>query len=182
MADNKDFVVLTRDVPAVAVPSGNDITLFKGTEVRITQKLGGTFTVVTHQSSMANIAGENADALGEEVPREAQEKVRVESKEALGKAVTAKLKTVYDPEIPHSIVDLGLIYGVDIESLAENEYSVKITMTLTAAGCGMGDVICADARNKVLSIENVKECKVDLVFDPPWTMERMNPVLRREMY
>lgn len=176
------FKPLLRDVQAVAVPSGQEITLFKGTEVRITQKLGGTFTVVTHQSSMANIAGENADALGEEIPRDASRKVRVESEETLREAIRAKLKTVYDPEIPHSVVDLGLIYGVDIETLGENEYAVKISMTLTAPGCGMGEVICKDARSKILDIENVKNCEVNLVFDPPWTMERMNPVLRREMY
>lgn len=173
---------LLRDVPAVAVPSGQEITLFKGTEVRITQKLGGTFTVVTHQSSMANISGADADALGEEVPRDAGLKVTVSSEDGLREAIRAKLKTVFDPEIPHSVVDLGLIYGVDTEMLGENEYAVTVRMTLTAPGCGMGEVICKDARKKILDIENVKKCEVNLVFDPPWTMERMNPVLRRELY
>lgn len=180
--EQNDYIALTRDVKATSVPSGQDVTLFKGTEVRITQKLGGTFTVVTHQSSMANIAGEYADALGEEIPKEALEKVTVNDEASLREAVKKKLKTVYDPEIPHSVVDLGLIYGVDLETLGEKKFGVKIKMTLTAPGCGMGDVICADARKKILSIENVEECRVDLVFDPPWTIERMNPVLRREMY
>ena len=181
MKDEK-YIALQRDVKAIAVPSGQDVTLFKGTEVRITQKLGGTFTVITHQSSMANIAGEDADALGETVPQEIREKVVAHDEDSLQEAIRAKLKTVYDPEIPHSVVDLGLIYGIETEKLEDQTYRVVVAMTLTAPGCGMGDVMCSDAQKKILSIENVKECKVNLVFDPPWSIERMNPVLRREMY
>lgn len=179
---NHKYIELSEDVTAISVPNGEKVTLYKGTEVRITQALGGTFTVVTHQGSMSSISGEQAPALGEEIPKGLQEKYVATDDESLQKAIKAKLKMVYDPEIPHSVVDLGLIYGSDFKKMENGSYAVFIEMTLTAPGCGMGEVLKKDAEDKIKSIEGVEDCKVEIVFDPPWTPEKMNPVLRRELH
>jgi len=178
-----EYISLKRDVQGIAIPSGQDVTLFAGTEVRITQALGGAFTVVTHMSQLASIAGKDADALGKEIPVEVREEEAAgipSTKENIEKQVWKKLKTCFDPEIPHNIVDLGLVYGCDISELSPDAYKVAVTMTLTAAGCGMGEVLKKDAQEKLASIQGVKEARVDIVFDPPWTPAKMNPVLRRE--
>jgi probable FeS assembly SUF system protein SufT len=176
------YIELSSDVIAISVPSGERITLYKGTEVRITQSLGGAFTVVTHQGAMSSISGEQAPALGQEVPKGLMEKYVAVDDESLQKAIRAKLKMVYDPEIPHSVVDLGLVYGTDFKKIDSGAYAVEIKMTLTAPGCGMGEVLKKDAEDKIKSIEGVESCVVEIVLDPPWTPDLMNPVLRRELY
>lgn len=174
-----EVVEIKRDVDAIEVPSGHKITLFKGTEVTITQSLGGNYTVMTHQGAMASIMSKDGDALGKEV-------VVVPKVKADGTPKTTKemvwdqLKTCYDPEIPHNIVDLGLIYKCEIQPLDSGKNRVDVTMTLTAPGCGMGDMIRMDAQNKVSSIEEVEECRVEVTFDPPWDRSMMSPALRRE--
>ncbi|HTL46841.1 MAG TPA: putative Fe-S cluster assembly protein SufT [Verrucomicrobiae bacterium] len=183
---SNEIKVLTRDVSCTAIPSGQDVTLFKGTEVRITQSLGGTFTVVTHQGAMASIQGKDADALGKEIPADAREDALapggVPDAKFVEERVWAKLKTCYDPEIPHNIVDLGLVYECKITPLAAPEHRVDVKMTLTAPGCGMGDYLRRDAEKKILTIPGVKECAVEVVFDPPWNPNKMNPALRRELF
>lgn len=74
------------------------------------------------------------------------------------------LKDVYDPEIPVNVVDLGLIYGVEVE-----EGNVDVTMTLTFAGCGMGPYIAQQAEWRIAEMDNVEDVNVELTFDPPWT-------------
>lgn len=177
----ENWVILKRDCPAVSVPGGKDILLYAGTEVRITQALGGTFTVVTHQHAMASLSGKDADALGLEVPREYAASAL---DKPVDEQVMLKLRSCYDPEIAHNIVDLGLIYRCDVENLPgrDEEYKVEILMTLTAPGCGMGDWIKRDAEQKILTIPAVKECRIELTFDPPWSPAKMNPALRRELY
>lgn len=178
------YISLKKDCNAIAVPSGEDLTLFSGTEVRITQALGGNFTVMTHQGTMAVIPGKDAEALGEEVPPEAVETAASGplNGDEIEKRVWKKLKTCYDPEIPHNIVDLGLVYGCKVTGEEGAGYTVEIQMTLTAPGCGMGEVLKKDAQLKISSIPGVKEAKVALVFDPPWNPGKMNPALRREFF
>ena len=172
--------MLKRDCEVTEIPSGKKITFFSGTEVLLMQSLGGTFTVVTHQGVMASIQGKDADALGKEVPAEAlQPPVSAELEGDVEKQVWAKLKTCFDPEIPHNIVDLGLIYECQVQPV-DAGHTVRIKMTLTAPGCGMGEWLKQDVRNKILAIGGVKEAQVDVVFEPPWDRSKMHPALRRE--
>ena len=174
-----EVAILTRDVEAIEIPSGQKNTLFKGTEVVITQALGGTYTVMTHQGALSSIASKDADSLGKEA-----QKFKTTSDDGTPKTVEQmvwdQMKTCYDPEIPHNIVDLGLIYECKISELEEGGERVDIKMTLTAPGCGMGDWLRQDVRTKILSIPAIKECEVQVVFDPPWDRSRMSPALRRE--
>ena len=156
--------------------------LYAGTELTITQSLGGAYTVVTHQGLMASIPGKDADAIGKAIPPEVLQSEKAGSENSVEKMVWAALRTCYDPEIPHNIVDLGLVYDCQVTPLPEpggNKVSVK--MTLTAPGCGMGEWLKQDVRNKLLAIAGVKEANVDVVFDPPWHPSKMSAPLRREL-
>jgi len=181
-----ETVVLTRDCKAVAIPSGQGIELFKGTEVRITQSLGGSFTVVTLQGAMASIDGRDAEALGKPVPAAVLAANAAPEGPAdlaaVEKQVWAQLKTCFDPEIPHNIVDLGLVYECKVTEPESGAFEVAVRMTLTAPGCGMGDFISKDAERKIQNLPQVRKAAVQVVFDPPWTPEKMNPALRRELY
>ena len=174
-----ESVVLSRECEAIEIPSGKKITLFKGTHLTITQSLGGTYTVVTDMGQMASIPSKDADAIGKEIPPEAKADPAATKEKSVEEQVWEQLKTCYDPEIPHNIVDLGLIYRCEITPLAENGKKVEIQMTLTAPGCGMGDWLRQDVKNKVSSVPGIKEVNVEVVFDPPWTRDKISPVLRR---
>src|SRR6185503_10284308 len=166
-----DAITLSRDVDVVAIPAGDTIKLLKGTEVAITQALGGTYTLmVPTYGGLFRLADKDADAIGKEAKGEAQVSDSPLSGEELEKEVWQRLKTCYDPEIPVNIVDLGLIYGMEISQVTEGN-RVDVKMTLTAQGCGMGGSIAADAQNKLLGIPGVKEADVQVVWDPPWTPE-----------
>ncbi len=175
----KEIIALKRECEATEIPSGRKITFFAGTELILLQVLGGSFTVMTHMGQMASVTGKDADALGKNPPPEPAA-VLLGEEATIEKKVWAQLKTCYDPEIPHNIVDLGLIYECKLEG-SEPEVSVGIKMTLTAPGCGMGEWLRQDVRNKVLTISGIKECNVEVVFDPPWERSRMHPALRREL-
>lgn len=165
-------IVLNREVEARVIPEGNLLTIPSGTSVTITQQLGGTFTVVS-QFGMSRIAGADADALGMDLPEEAQkgpDKV-VEAAALEEDAIWEQLKTVYDPEIPVNIVDLGLVYSCDSTEQANGTHHVEVKMTLTAPGCGMGPVIADDARSKIMSLAGVADANVDIVWDPPWNQD-----------
>lgn len=177
MATDKEVVILFRDTTAMLVPSGAPVMLPKGTEVTITQSLGDTFTINIY-GNLARIDANDADALGkssknplDELPPDAS----VEDK------VWTQLKTVFDPEIPVNIVDLGLVYHCKIEKLAGDTHQIIIDMTLTAPGCGMGPVIAGDVKRKVLSIPAVSEVTVNLVFDPPWDRDRMSDTAKLQL-
>ena len=165
-------IVLNRDVEARVIPEGNLLTLPSGTSVTITQQLGGTFTVVS-QFGMSRIAGADADALGMDIPDTAQEKIReaAEAGPLEENAIWEQLKSVYDPEIPVNIVDLGLVYSCEAEEQKDGTHRVDVKMTLTAPGCGMGPVIADDARSKILSLPGVSEAEVEIVWDPPWNQD-----------
>ena len=157
-------ITLSRDCDAVQIPSGHPLVLPAGMSVVVTQSLGGTFTVAT-PGGLARIELKDADALGID-PEAASAKVKVEG--TTEQAVSEQLKSVFDPEIPVNIVDLGLVYDCSVTKTEGGATSVKVKMTLTAPGCGMGPTIAADARGKILSIEGIDEAEVELVWDPPW--------------
>lgn len=161
---SNDIIILNRDVDALLIPSGARIFLQKGTEVTISQDLGGTFTVGIY-GNLARIDGKDADALGKQAKQKpAQLPAGVEIKEYIWQ----QLRTCYDPEIPVNIVDLGLVYTCDVKENENGQYHVHIKMTLTAPACGMGPVLAADVKHKIYDIPTVEEVEVELVFDPPW--------------
>ena len=157
-------ISLIRDCDAIQIPSGHPIVLPAGMEIVITQSLGGTFTVAT-PGGLARIEQKDADALGVD-PSAATETIKPQG--PTEEAVWSQLKTVYDPEIPVNVVDLGLIYDCQVAKKESGNSSVLIKMTLTAPGCGMGPAIAADARQRILAIEGIDEADVELVWDPPW--------------
>jgi probable FeS assembly SUF system protein SufT len=169
----QDRIILSREVEAIQIPSGDAINLPANTEVFITQKLGGSYTVAT-SSGLARITSDDADALGiepdSEQPAGTQE---VASDAPLEDQVWAQLKNVYDPEIPVDIVNLGLVYDCSIAE--ENDQTVvSVKMTLTAPGCGMGPVIAADAQSRIMTLEEIDDAKVELVWDPPWNQDMIS--------
>jgi len=169
-------VLLSRDVQVVAVPAGNTVGLPEGTEVVITQALGGSYTLlVPTYGGLFRLSSRDADAIGKEVSPEDVDSRRPLSGEDLEREVWQTLKTCYDPEIPVNIVDLGLIYDMQILPLSEGMNRIQVKMTLTAQGCGMGASIAGDAQNKLLDIPGVKEADVQVVWDPPWTPEKISP-------
>jgi probable FeS assembly SUF system protein SufT len=169
-----DAITMSRDAEVVAIPAGHKITLPKGTEVAITQALGGTYTLmVPTYGGLFRLADKDADAIGKESHAQAATTKTPLSGEELEKEVWDRLKTCYDPEIPVNIVDLGLIYNMEI-SPVESGSRVDVKMSLTAQGCGMGGSIASDAQNKLLDIPGVTEADVQVVWDPPWTPERIS--------
>ncbi len=172
-------IKLKREVEAIAIPAGTPRKLAAGTEVIITQDLGGTFTVHTpHEGGLFRIQGKDADALGKKVITETKS---TSTGTASEDAVWTVLKTCYDPEIPVNIVDLGLIYSLEMKKTDGGGQRVEVKMTLTAQGCGMGPSIAADARQKILSLEGIQEAQVDVVWDPPWGPQMISPEGRKKL-
>lgn len=168
----------TRDVEVTRIPSGERITLATGTEVLITQALGGSFTIlVPSQAGLYRIEGQDADAIG----REATSGSERPTEGDLEQAAWNQLKTCYDPEIPVNIVDLGLVYSLDIKPHQEGGSEVNVQMTLTAPGCGMGPILASEARQKILALDGVTDANVDLVWDPPWTPDRISEAGKQKL-
>ena len=173
-------VELVRDCEAVQIPFGHTVTLEKGTEVVITQSLGGSYTVqAPTYSGLFRIAGPDADALGKEAGA-APAEVAADAPD-LERQVWDALKTCYDPEIPVNIVDLGLVYDMRVTPSASGGNRVDVRMTLTAPGCGMGNFIGADARQKLLALPGVEEADVEIVWDPPWNPQMISPEGRERL-
>jgi len=174
-----DMIHLKREVEATAIPAGKRQKLAQGTEVVVTQELGGTFTVhATHQGGLFRIEGKDADALGRSIQSQAQ----ITTGQNAGEdEIWAVLKTCYDPEIPVNIVDLGLIYSMELKNMEGAGKRVVVKMTLTAQGCGMGPSIAADARQKILTLPGVQEAQVDVVWDPPWGPQMITPDGRKKL-
>ena len=167
-------VELTRECEGVQVPAGNKMMLEKGLEAFITQSLGGTFTLqVPAYGGLFRVAGKDADALGK-TPEDAGV-VSASGGGDLEAMVWEQLKTCFDPEIPVNIVDLGLVYGMEVKDADDGTKKVEVKMTLTAQGCGMGASIATDARYKIMTLPGVSEADVDLVWDPPWTPQMISP-------
>jgi probable FeS assembly SUF system protein SufT len=170
-------VSLTRDCEAVQIPAGHVVTLPGGSEVDITQTLGGTYTVHAN-GGLYRISGKDADALGLKAtqtgtPTSAEGEIVTEQ------MVWDTLKTCYDPEIPVNIVDLGLVYDMGIEILPSRLRKVFVKMTLTAPGCGMGATIAGDAQQKILCLPAVEDASVEIVWDPPWHQSMITAEGRR---
>jgi len=171
-------VKFERDCAVVLVPQGDNVTLPAGSIGYITQALGGSFTVFV-EGNLFRMAGNDADAIGKEPPAPLHLPDGADD-EAVEKLVWQQLRTCFDPEIPVNIVELGLVYDCIIEPLAAGERKVNIRMTLTAPGCGMGDILVEDVRTKVERVPTVSEADVDLVFDPPWNQAMMSDAARLE--
>jgi probable FeS assembly SUF system protein SufT len=167
---------LAKDTPATAIPAGDELTLPAGTEVFVTQTLGGTVTVRTNRG-LFRIAREQAGAIeGLSLKTEKTEATVGEFSE---RAVWEAMKSCFDPEIPVNIVDLGLVYDLAIEKTPTGGHAIEVKMTLTAPGCGMGPVIAEDAREKIAALPTVESAKVHIVWDPVWTPQMISPEGRK---
>ncbi len=178
MAHRMEEVTFARDAEVVLIPDGYSQLLPEGTRGWVTQVLGGNFTVQLETGRLVRLAASDADAIGKESEVDAVEfdpDAPVDEDQ-----VWAALRTCYDPEIPLDIVELGLIYGLEITS-GEEGAEVAVTMTLTAPGCGMGQVLADDVQDKVESMPGVRAARVELTFDPPWSPERMSEEGRLEL-
>ena len=176
--DVRTPIVLERDCPAVLIPEGSPVTLTAGTEVYVTQALGGSVTVNV-QGNLARISPEHIDALGMEKSSapHAGQGAQTASGQVDEGLIWEQLRTCYDPEIPINIVELGLIYRCEVVPLIGGN-RVEIDMTLTAPGCGMGPILVDDVRGKVSEVPNVTEVTVELTFDPPWHSDMMSEAAR----
>lgn len=175
---NSEPVRFERDCDAVLVPAGDQVTLPAGTVGYITQSLGGSWTVFV-EGNLMRIAGKDADAIGKEPPAPI-ELPEGASDEDVERLVWQQLRTCFDPEIPVNIVELGLVYAAEVLPRDDGQREVRVRMTLTAPGCGMGEVLVDDVRSKVELIPTVAEADVELVFDPPWNQTLMSDVAKLE--
>jgi probable FeS assembly SUF system protein SufT len=178
----QDAVVLTRDVEAALVPAGTGVVLKKGEKAVITQSLGGNYTVVV-RGNMFRVEEKNADALGFQVAaRPATPTGEARTAEAVEQDVWNQLKTCYDPEIPVNIVDLGLVYSCRLAPIEQkSSYRANVKMTLTAPGCGMGPALAEDVRKKLVSIAEIEEADVEVVWDPPWDRSMLSEEARLKL-
>ncbi|WP_173860001.1 MULTISPECIES: putative Fe-S cluster assembly protein SufT [Pseudomonas] len=172
-------IELTRDCAVTLIPGGERLQLGRGERVVVTQALGGSFTVQISRGRLARVAAADADALGRDAQR--QEQPQASSGGFDIQQVFDMLRTVYDPEIPVNVVDLGLIYQCETRLLADGGQRVEIKMSMTAPGCGMGDVLKEEAYTKVQSIPGVSEVEVEIVWDPPWDQSRMSEAARLQL-
>jgi probable FeS assembly SUF system protein SufT len=173
--ENEPFVV-NREVKAVIVPAGVEVNLKPGQAGYITQALGGSFTVYI-EGNLFRIAGESADAIGKEAVK-APELPPNATEDDVKSLAWEQMRTCFDPEIPINIVDLGLVYECDVTPNTDGTRSVDIKMTLTAPGCGMGEVLVEDVKDKVERIPTVRIARVELTFDPPWNQTMMSEAAR----
>ncbi len=174
----QEKVTLKRDCLAILVPNGDKAIIPEGTEVGIAQSLGGSFTVQA-LGRLLRIDGENADALGKEAPEKPQLPPNATDSDVEA-MVWEQLRTCYDPEIPINVVELGLVYSCDLTQLESGGRRADITMTLTAPGCGMGDVLAGDVHQRLLEVPTIEDADVEVVFDPPWNPSMMSEYARLE--
>ncbi len=169
-------VVLSRDVEGVIVPAGTAVMLKAGLAGYITQALGGSFTLYI-EGNLYRIPGEQADAIGKE-PIRAPELPPGATEDDVRDLAWAQMRQCYDPEIPVNIVDLGLVYTCAVTPEPDGTRKLSVSMTLTAPGCGMGEVLVRDVREKLELIPTVSRADVQLVFDPPWSQSMMSEAAR----
>jgi probable FeS assembly SUF system protein SufT len=172
MADNRDRI-LTREVTVTQIPSGDKQTLFAGDSVFIHQVLGGSYTVQT-STGLFRLDGKDADAIGETVAVQTVNAATLADGAPDPEAIWDQLRKVFDPEIPVNIVDLGLVYSMDVGKQDEGGFKVDVAMTLTAPGCGMGPAIAEDAKSKILLIPGVSTADVRITWDPPWNQSMIS--------
>lgn len=171
-------VQFERDCAAVLVPQGDLVTLPAGSYGYITQALGGSYTVFV-EGNLFRIAGKDGDAIGKE-PTESLRLPDDASDEEVEALVWNQLRTCFDPEIPFNIVDLGLVYEANLSTRDDGQREVEVKMTLTAPGCGMGEILVDDVRSKLEMIPTIADADVELVFDPPWGRHMMSEAAKLE--
>lgn len=180
MSTSQEEIELTRDVTATLIPHGEEFNLSRGEKVTVTHRLGGNFTVMTLQG-MYRIAAKDADALGETNSDDAPKAPDANQEPASVEQIKENLKSVFDPEIPVNVVDLGLIYRIEIEHIEEKGRVAFVDLTLTAPGCGMGPVIAEDVKGKVLELPGIDDAEVEIVWDPPWTQDLISEEGKMEL-
>ena len=180
MSTSQEEIELTRDVTATLIPHGEEFNLSRGEKVTVTHRLGGNFTVMTLQG-MYRIAAKDADALGETKGNDAPKTSDANQEPASVEQIKENLKSVFDPEIPVNVVDLGLIYRIEIEHIEEKGRVAFVDLTLTAPGCGMGPVIAEDVKGKVLELPGIDDAEVEIVWDPPWTQDLISEEGKMEL-
>ena len=175
-------ITLTRDVEGTVVPIGTKVTLQKGELARITQSLGGSYTIVVN-GNLFRLADKDVDALGIEVAAKPVSSTgQRRTFEELEEEVWSQLKTCYDPEIPVNIVDLGLVYDCALTPIAETDsYRAELKITLTAAGCGMGPALSSDVQAKLLALDEITEATCYVVFDPTWNQSMMSEAAKLQL-
>lgn len=177
-------IELARDCAAILIPGGRAVTLSQGDWVVLVQALGGSLTVQIDRGRLARVDAKDADALGIEVAEIDQatgDGARADHGNFDVEQVMERLRTVFDPEIPVNVVDLGLVYACEARPLVGGGHRVEIKMSMTAPGCGMGDVLREDARVRVSKVPGVSEVDVELVWEPPWDTSRMSEAARLEL-
>ena len=175
------IIELKRDCEATQVPYGGVQVLPAGSRVRITQSLGGSYTVTTEQGAMMRIEAANADALGLAPDAKQAQPAPAAPVPFSEKLVWDQLKTVFDPEIPVNIVDLGLVFSCQIMPAESGGQKIEIKMGMTAPGCGMGDVLRADIERKLSQLPEVRQVHAEIVFDPPWHPSRMSDAAKLQL-
>jgi len=173
-----DEITLRRDLKVIEIPEGTITVLEEGRSYIFVHEMGGDFTIRNAYGAMYRVAGNDADAIGKQVPADAQLPI-AEGEEVTEEHVWTQIRKCYDPEIPVDIVELGLIYDMSMTQ-GERGALIEVTMTLTAPGCGMGQVLQDDVKRKVEQLPGVSEAEVELTFDPPWSPERMSEAARLE--
>ena len=175
-----EAITLERDCEAILIPQGTPINLAKGSVVFVTQALGTSCTVNIN-GNLARIEGKDLDALGFEPVEVKHDSEIVGDGRVDEQLLWEQMNSCFDPEIPVNIVELGLIYDCKVEPIEAGGNRVNVTMTLTAAGCGMGDILVGDVKSKLESVPNVTEVNVEMVFDPPWNQTMMSEAARLQM-
>ena len=178
----REEVVVSRTAEAVMIPSGEKVLVPQGAHATITQSLGGTYTLITDRGLMVRISGREVEAIGKtplEVPQ--AEEGQELTPEKLEEMVWEQLKTCFDPEIPVNIVDLGLVYLCELNETEDGRKDVKIKMTLTAPGCGMGPVLAGDVKHKIESLPRVRTAEVEVVLDPVWDRSMMSEAAKLQL-
>jgi probable FeS assembly SUF system protein SufT len=176
--ESPEYAVLSRDVKAIEIPQGTPALLPSGTHVRITQQLGGSYTVMSEYGQLLRLEARDADAIGKEVASAA---AADDDGTPLEERIWAELRTCFDPEIPVNIVDLGLVYNCEVQPEPDGGNRVLIKMTLTAPGCGMGPVLAEDVKSKVEALPGVSKAEVDIVWDPQWNQNMMSEAARLQL-
>jgi probable FeS assembly SUF system protein SufT len=174
---SSEFIDILRECDGYLIPAGDKIKLKKGTKVKITQSLGGDFTLYVN-GNLVKISGNDADAIGKKIKKKLEE---ITVKKFDEKHIWDVLKTCYDPEIPVNIVDLGLVYDLKAKKKNSEKYDINIKMTLTAPGCGMGPVIAQDVENKILNLSFIEDVLVEVVWEPLWNQNMMTEEARLKL-
>jgi probable FeS assembly SUF system protein SufT len=172
MTDKRDRT-LTREVTVTQIPSGDKQTLFAGDTVFIHQILGGSYTIQT-STGLYRLDGKDADAIGETVAVQTVTAATLADGAPDPEAIWDQLRKVFDPEIPVNIVDLGLVYSMDVCKQDDGGFKVDVAMTLTAPGCGMGPAIAEDAKGKILLVPGVGNADVRITWEPPWNQSMIS--------